>query len=157
MQSFFLKYNDFMFFTDVAFLLNYSHFQYEVESRSIGYYNATHSPREYDNTDYVSKSYSGFSPGFRASMGLSYVLFQNVSVFGSFGYTVASLKFQKGTLLVDDYLTYDYSDIIEDYEIPVLPQPIAKSNIPFGKINYNSWNFRLGIRYTFGKIQTNKN
>ncbi|HOZ30618.1 MAG TPA: hypothetical protein PLL66_06840 [Bacteroidales bacterium] len=150
-QSFLLKYNKISFNLNAGFICNYSLFEYDYEDRIISYYNAIHSPREYDKTYNVSKSYSGFSPGFRTSMGLSFDMFKNVSVFGTFGYTFLNLKFQKGILLVDDYLTYDYSDVIEGYQVPVLPQPIEKSDIPFGKIDYSSWNFRIGLRYTFGK------
>jgi hypothetical protein len=40
-----------------------------------------------------------------------------------------------------------------DTESKPEPEEIAPENIPFGKINYNSWNFRIGLRYTFGRKQ----
>ena len=48
---------------------------------------------------------------------------------------------------------YEYTNSLGETQSESRPEPedIAPEDIPFGKINYNSWNFRLGLRYTFGK------
>jgi hypothetical protein len=100
--------------------------------------------RNYENV------YCGKSLSFKTSLSISFQLFDNISIFGNAGYSWGNLEFQKGQQM------YYYSEFTDPYggiESVSRSEPvdIAADDIPFGKINYDSWNFRLGLRYTFKK------
>ncbi len=95
------------------------------------------------------RKYSGYNFGFTSALGVSYNISKNISIFGNAGYTWAKLKLKKG-LQMDYYYEYSapsYSIIDSKPEA----QKIAPENNPFGNINYKSWNFSIGLRYTFIK------
>ncbi|HOE05175.1 MAG TPA: hypothetical protein PLZ52_08170 [Bacteroidales bacterium] len=101
-------------------------------------------------TQSLQYKYQGYTMGYSAGVGVSYILYKNLSAFVNIGYTWASLAFQKG-----ERYDYHYMNINSQgetrYNTELLPQEIAPEDIPFGKINFNSTNIRLGLSYTFGK------
>jgi hypothetical protein len=102
------------------------------------------------STSYLLR-YWGYNYGFTTGMGVSYAFYKNISIFGNVGYTWANLEFKKGEMT--EY-HYSYTNSLgETYtEDKDAAEEIAPENIPFGKINYNSWNLRVGLRYTFVKF-----
>jgi hypothetical protein len=93
--------------------------------------------------------YSGYSLGFRAGIGVSYNFFKNLSVFTNVSFTKANLKFQ------NRYLYDYYSETVNDSGVYNTSQPepaeINSRFVAFREMSYNSWNFRLGLRYTFAR------
>lgn len=150
-QSFCYTRNRFVFNVDIGLNTYYSIMEYDGLYQYKSVYNEWYMYSDYDYSYDVKRRYQGWSFGFRTSIGASFRIYDNIAFFGSIGYTWANLEFQNGVTLVDDFLQVDLSDIYDDYEIPELPQEIAPENIPFGKINYNSLNLRIGLRYTFGE------
>jgi hypothetical protein len=92
--------------------------------------------------------YSGYSFGFRVGLGISYNFFKNLSVFTNVSLTKANLKFQ------ERYLYDYYSENVNDSGVYVTSQPdpaeINSRFVAFREMSYDSWSFRLGLRYTFG-------
>jgi hypothetical protein len=98
------------------------------------------------NIDY-KLHYSGYSLGFRAGLGVSYNFWENLSVFTNVSFTKANLKFQ------NRYLYDYYSETVNDSGVYITSEPdpaeINSRFVAFREMSYNSWNFRLGLRYTF--------
>jgi hypothetical protein len=104
---------------------------------------------DYSESSVYSRKYSGFSVGHFGHLGVSYQVLHNVSFFCKFGYTWANLNFEKGEQL-NYYNEYTNSLNETTLESITEPETLAPERIPFSEINYNSWNYRFGIRYTFG-------
>ncbi len=150
-QTFCYPYKRFNFYADFGvsfynFILNYENIVYRKKhAHEYSRGDAFESNEKHNNR------YEGHSFGIKTALGVSYELFDNISVFGSVGYAKANLQIRKGTYVSSEGLP-DLSDVIEDYEPPSFPMEIPDDRMPdFDIINYNSWNFRLGLRYTFGK------
>ena len=151
-QSVLYSYKDFSFYANFgikAYYTTLNHdFTYNVQSTE----NEMYGYNGYSiNTSY-SRKYSGYSFGFASGLGVSYLVYNNISVFVNVGYTWANLQFQKGQQM--DYY-YEHTNSLGETNTESKPEleEIAVEDIPFGAINYNSWNFRLGLCYTFQKNQ----
>ncbi|MDA3909825.1 MAG: hypothetical protein PF448_00525 [Bacteroidales bacterium] len=87
---------------------------------------------------YEKWEYSGFGYGFTAGFGMSYNVYKNVSVFGKVGYTKGTLMLTKGTVL-------------ESFWVDPTPAELEEYEIPFNRIPYSGYNFKIGVRYKFLK------
>ena len=148
-QSFIYPYKNFNFYTNIGLKTYYTVLKHDCvgTTRSLGSEMYGYDTYSVDAT--FHKKYSGYNFGFTSALGVSYNISKNISIFGNAGYTWAKLKLKKG-LQMDYY--YEYSDPSHSI-INSKPeaQEIAPENNPFGNINYKSWNFSIGIRYTFVK------
>jgi hypothetical protein len=88
---------------------------------------------------YSIYEYSGVSYGFSTGIGLSYNFYKHFSVFGKFGYSKGEILLTQGKL-------------IDSKSDNFKPEDIASNEIPFNNIPFNGYNYRLGIRYTFGNF-----
>lgn len=153
--AFLYPFRKFVFSADLALnaysSLLYSDFSQHVESL----YHELLSPVTYERTESYLLKYQGCNFGFKTGIGVYYILYKNISIFGNVGYTWANLEFQKGEMT--EY-HYSYTNSLgETYtEDKDSPEEIVPENIPFGKINYNSLNLRIGLRYTFGEKENEK-
>jgi len=151
LQSFIYPYKNFMFSADLSLNFNYFSLIHKMDFNAFikgNYYN-NYSPdaTSYRNTDL---KYNGNTRGYSVGIGISYEFFTNISAFGKVGYTWANLEFQNWQ---QTYKYYYYSNDIGYLNTYTESEPIEldSEDIPFDKINYNSWNFRVGLRYTFKK------
>jgi hypothetical protein len=150
-QSFLYPYKKFTFLTDFGLITNYFTLNYQDnrEIVSLNHYYRNNRPAFTSIRNY-EVLYKGKSLGFRIGLGISYQVYNNISVFGKAGYTWANLVLQNAQQ------TNSYYNITKETGYTYVrsnPNPIDLNpeDIPFDKINYNSWNFRVGLRYTFKK------
>jgi hypothetical protein len=144
-QSIYFPYKKFTVFAD--FGLSFYYFLLNLESTlyTFSYYHYRYNARPSRDYGYSFRNkYEGHSFGVKTALGVSYEFFDNMSVFASVGITRASLKIRSGTYI-------EHIEPSEVIEMDDFPREIPADRMPdFGKINYNSINFRLGLRYTFG-------
>jgi len=151
-QSFYYPYKRFKVFADLGVSAYYTIMDFDYSSHRVSIYHPLYNKKYiYDVTNKTEKRFEGYSFGYKFALGVSYNLCSNISIFGSVGYTKANLHIRKGTFILEDPIP-DFS-YYPDYVPPVYPNELTPEEIPFSKIDYSSWNFRLGIRYTFGKKQ----
>jgi len=89
---------------------------------------------------YEKWEYLGFGYGFTAGFGMSYNVYKNVSVFGKVGFSKGALLLTKGSLLESDW-------------VDPTPAELEENEIPFDRIPYSGYNFKIGVRYKFLKSQ----
>lgn len=149
-QSIFYPYKRFSFYANFGLKTYYSrmHYHYTYNSKSIA--NEMYGYGDYSVQTLFYRKYSGYSFGFTTGLGISYNIYNDISVFVKTGYTWANIQFQKGQQM-DYYNEYTNPLGKTNIESKPAPEDIALEDFPFCKINYSSWDFRLGIRYTFGK------
>ena len=153
-QSFIFPYKRLTFASNFEIVSNY----YHIESIFSGNINSVEHPIYHSYSSNSSKIYkniySGKSIGFKTSLSIYLQLFNDISAFGNVGYSWSNLNFQKGQQMYYYYESANSFGVSESVSRPE-PQEIAVEDIPFGAINYNSWNFRLGLKYTFNSKQSN--
>lgn len=113
----------------------YTKIKHNSWSQAFNYENNSVSSKLYEKWEY-----SGFGYGFTAGFGLSYNVYKNVSVFGKVGYTKGALLLTKGTVL-------------ESFRVDPTPAELEENEIPFDRIPYSGYNFKIGVRYKFLKNQ----
>lgn len=151
-QSFYFPYKRFKVFADFGISAYYTFLDFIYSGHKFSVYHPIYNRKYiYDITSKIVKQYEGYSFGYKFAMGVSYNLCSNVSIFGSVGYTKANLHIRKGIFVSEDPPPPDYSYYDPDYVMPTYPHELSQDDIPFGKIDYSSWNFKIGLRYTFGK------
>jgi hypothetical protein len=152
-QSFLFPYKKFTFSTDFSLITNYFTLNYQenIENVSLNHYYLNNSPASTSILNY-EVLYQGKSLGFRIGLGISYQVYNNISAFGKVGYTWANLEFQNWQQTYKYYYHSDDTGYLRTYTESD-PKELNSEDIPFEKINYNSWNFRVGLRYTFNKTK----
>jgi hypothetical protein len=153
LQSFIYPHKNLIFSADFSLNFNYftlNHTRYFNSFIKCNYYTNYH-PSASTISDLELK-YNGKSRGYSVGIGISYEFFTNISAFGKVGYTWANLEFQNWQQTYKYYYHSDDTGYLRTYTESD-PKELNSEDIPFEKINYNSWNFRVGLRYTFNKTK----
>jgi hypothetical protein len=149
-QSFIYPYKKFTFATNFGIASNFYQLTSTVTTDIYSIQHPIyHSYSSNLSSNYENK-YSGSSLSYMTSLSISYQLMNNISIFGNVGYTWSDIEFQKGLRMyyyLESSNSFGGVESVSQSE----PEEIESEYIRFGKIDYNSWNFKLGLRYTFKK------
>ncbi len=95
----------------------------------------------------IEQEYKARNLGFTSNIGVSYNIYDNISIFGALGHTWAKLEFSKGKQKMNfsKIVTMNNNITIREDDKPKKLPSLEED------FNYNSWNFNIGLRYTFIK------